>query len=57
MEKGLDRQVEFERLFMDDSLLYGDDWYIDDITLDFLSMMEYSMYESDCGEVLMENAE
>lgn len=57
MEKGLDRQVEFERLFIDDSLLYGDDWYIDDITLDFLSMMEYSMYESDCNEVLRENAE
>lgn len=42
---------------MDDSTLYGDDWYIDDIALDFLSTMEYSMYESDCNEVLMEDAE
>ena len=57
MEKGLDRQVEFERLFMNCSSLYDDDWYIDDITLDFISTIEYSMYESDCDEVLMENAE
>ena len=42
---------------MNDISLYGDDWYIDDIVLDFLSTMEYNMYESDCNEVLRENAE
>lgn len=57
MEKGLDRQVEFERLFMDDSLLYGDDWYIDDVILEAVSVVEYNMYDSDCNEVLRDNVE
>lgn len=57
MEKGLDRQTEFERMFMNDSFLYGDDWYIDDAILEAVSVVEYNMYDLDCNEVLRENAE
>lgn len=42
---------------MDDRFLYGDDWYIDDVILEAMSVVEYNMYDLDCNEVLMENAE
>lgn len=42
---------------MDDGFLYSDDWYIDDVILEAVSIAEYSMYDLDCNEVLMESAE
>lgn len=53
----LDRQAEFERMFMDNNLNYIDDWFVDDETLEQVAVSEYRIYEMDCDEVLMENAE
>lgn len=55
MGSDLDRQTEFERKFMDNEA-YGDDWYIDDETLESVGMAEYQMYLTDCVEVGMEDA-
>ena len=50
-----DRQTEFERLFMDDNFLYGEDWYIDDVILEAVALTEYQMYQLDCAEAGEEN--
>ena len=57
MERELDRQTEFERLFMDDDFLWGEDWFIDDATLEDIELTEYRMYLIECDEVELENAE
>lgn len=57
MERELDRQTKFERLFMDDDFLWGEDWFIDDATLEGIELTEYRMYLIECDEVELENAE
>lgn len=44
-------------MFMDNNLNYIDDWFVDDEILERVAVSEYRMYEMDCDEVLMENAE
>lgn len=55
-ELGLDRQVVIERGLMND-YVWECDWFWDDVTMEAVGISEYRMYEIDCYEVELENAD
>lgn len=56
--EGVDRQAKFERELMGSAnWQWGVDWFISDEEMDWIREKEYRMYEIDCYEVGVENAE
>lgn len=49
-----DEMAEYEKMLCDRN---DDDWYIPDFCLEVIGEKEYRIYEKECMEVALENAE